>query len=54
MIRSVSGVYSSNFSNEEEINEVKMMAEDFLENEGRRPRISLLKWAKTDMTAGQK
>ena len=29
VIRSVSGVYSSNFSNAEEIDEVKQMADDF-------------------------
>ena len=34
VIRSVSGVYSSNFSNVEEIEEVKKMTDEFLENEG--------------------
>ena len=54
MIRSVSGVYSSNFSNEEEINEVKMMAEDFLENEGRRPRILIAKMGQDGHDRGAK
>ena len=35
VIRSVSGVYSANFSDAEEIDSVKQMAEDFKENEGR-------------------
>ena len=43
VIRSVSGVYSSNFSNKEEIDEVISMSEEFLENEGRRPRILIAK-----------
>lgn len=54
VIRSVSGVYSSNFSNEEEINEVKMMAEDFMENEGRRPRILIAKMGQDGHDRGAK
>ena len=33
-IRSISGVYSAAYSNEEEIQEVKQMTDEFLENEG--------------------
>ncbi len=54
VIRSVSGVYSSNFSNTEEIEEVKMMAEDFLGNEGRRPRILIAKMGQDGHDRGAK
>jgi len=54
VIRSVSGVYSSNFSNSEEIDEVKMMAEDFLGNEGRRPRILIAKMGQDGHDRGAK
>ncbi|MET0787406.1 MAG: methylmalonyl-CoA mutase [Paenisporosarcina sp.] len=54
VIRSVSGVYSSNFSNEEEINAVKNMTEDFKENEGRRPRIMIAKMGQDGHDRGAK
>lgn len=54
VIRSVSGVYSSNFSNAEEINEVTKMADDFLENEGRRPRILIAKMGQDGHDRGAK
>jgi methylmalonyl-CoA mutase len=54
VIRSVSGVYSSNFSNAEEIEEVKGMAEDFLGNEGRRPRILIAKMGQDGHDRGAK
>lgn len=54
VIRSVSGVYSSNFSNEEEIDEVKKIAEDFMENEGRRPRILIAKMGQDGHDRGAK
>lgn len=54
VIRSVSGVYSSNFSNQEEIEEVKTMAEDFMENEGRRPRILIGKMGQDGHDRGAK
>ncbi|MDQ0183803.1 methylmalonyl-CoA mutase [Cytobacillus sp. FSL W7-1323] len=54
MIRSISGVYSSHFSNEEEINEVKAMADEFLENEGRRPRILIAKMGQDGHDRGAK
>lgn len=54
VIRSVSGVYSANFSNEEEIEEVKQMANDFLENEGRRPRILIAKMGQDGHDRGAK
>lgn len=54
VIRSVSGVYSSNFSNEEEIQEVKDMTNEFLENEGRRPRIMIAKMGQDGHDRGAK
>ncbi|MCZ2260130.1 methylmalonyl-CoA mutase [Sporosarcina sp. G11-34] len=54
VIRSVSGVYSSNFSNVEEIDEVKAMSDDFLENEGRRPRILIAKMGQDGHDRGAK
>lgn len=54
VIRSISGIYSSSFSNEEEIIEVKKMADDFLENEGRRPRILIAKMGQDGHDRGAK
>lgn len=54
VIRSVSGVYSSNFSNAEEIEEVKRMTEEFMENEGRRPRILIAKMGQDGHDRGAK
>ncbi|MGN7387684.1 methylmalonyl-CoA mutase [Sporosarcina sp. SAFN-015] len=54
VIRSVSGVYSSNFSNAEEIDEVKEMTDEFLENEGRRPRILIAKMGQDGHDRGAK
>lgn len=53
-IRSVSGVYSSSFSNEEEIAKVKEMTDEFLENEGRRPRILIAKMGQDGHDRGAK
>lgn len=54
VIRSISGVYSANFSDEEQIAEVKQMAEEFLENEGRRPRILVAKMGQDGHDRGAK
>ncbi|MFE8695522.1 methylmalonyl-CoA mutase [Cytobacillus sp. FJAT-53684] len=54
IIRSISGVYSSAFSNEEEIAEVKQMTDEFLENEGRRPRILVAKMGQDGHDRGAK
>lgn len=54
VIRSVSGVYSQNFSNSDEIDEVKAMTEEFLENEGRRPRILVAKMGQDGHDRGAK
>ncbi|MEH7119112.1 methylmalonyl-CoA mutase [Neobacillus vireti] len=54
VIRSISGVYSTAFSNEEEIAEVKNMTDEFLENEGRRPRILIAKMGQDGHDRGAK
>ncbi|NHM32167.1 methylmalonyl-CoA mutase [Neobacillus terrae] len=54
VIRSISGVYSSAFTNEEEIAEVVKMTEEFLENEGRRPRIMIAKMGQDGHDRGAK
>ncbi|HSJ36646.1 MAG TPA: methylmalonyl-CoA mutase [Planococcus sp. (in: firmicutes)] len=54
VIRSVSGVYSSNFSNQQEIETVKEMTDDFIENEGRRPRILVAKMGQDGHDRGAK
>jgi methylmalonyl-CoA mutase len=54
VIRSISGVYSTSFSNEEEISEVKNMTDEFLENEGRRPRILIAKMGQDGHDRGAK
>jgi methylmalonyl-CoA mutase len=54
IIRSVSGVYSSAFTNGEEISEVQQMTQEFLENEGRRPRIMIAKMGQDGHDRGAK
>ena len=54
MIRSISGVYSANFNDAEEIDEVKKMTDEFLENEGRRPRILIAKMGQDGHDRGAK
>jgi methylmalonyl-CoA mutase len=54
IIRSISGVYSSAFSNDEEIKVVKEMTEGFLDNEGRRPRILIAKMGQDGHDRGAK
>ncbi|OXS73508.1 methylmalonyl-CoA mutase [Lysinibacillus sp. KCTC 33748] len=54
VIRSISGVYSANFSDEEQITEVKQMTEEFLGNEGRRPRILVAKMGQDGHDRGAK
>ncbi|WP_313892214.1 methylmalonyl-CoA mutase [Psychrobacillus sp.] len=54
VIRSVSGVYSANFNDAEEIDAVKKMSEDFLGNEGRRPRILIAKMGQDGHDRGAK
>ncbi|WP_404443047.1 methylmalonyl-CoA mutase [Sutcliffiella horikoshii] len=54
VIRSISGVYSSEFSNEEEMRAVKDKIEEFLELEGRRPRIMIAKMGQDGHDRGAK
>jgi methylmalonyl-CoA mutase len=54
IIRSVSGVYSKAFTNGKEISEVKKMTDEFLENEGRRPRILIAKMGQDGHDRGAK
>jgi methylmalonyl-CoA mutase len=54
IIRSISGVYSTAFNNEEEITEVQKMSDEFLENEGRRPRILVAKMGQDGHDRGAK
>lgn len=54
VIRTVSGVYSSNFSDQEVIEEVKQMTDEFLKNEGRRPRILIAKMGQDGHDRGAK
>ena len=54
IIRSISGVYSANFSDEEMIMEMKEMTEEFLQQEGRRPRILVAKMGQDGHDRGAK
>ena len=54
VIRSISGVYSSNYAESEVINECKQMTDDFLEAEGRRPRILVAKMGQDGHDRGAK
>ena len=53
-IRSISGVYSAAYSKEVEIEEVIQMTEEFLENEGRRPRLLMAKMGQDGHDRGAK
>lgn len=54
VIRSISGVYSTEFSDEEVINNVVQMTDDFAEKEGRRPRIMVAKMGQDGHDRGAK
>jgi methylmalonyl-CoA mutase len=54
VIRSISGVYSANYSDTETIAEVKQMIAEFEENEGRRPRILVAKMGQDGHDRGAK
>ncbi|GEK33967.1 methylmalonyl-CoA mutase [Kurthia sibirica] len=54
IIRSISGVYASNYSDQDAIKEVKAMTDEFLENEGRRPRILVAKMGQDGHDRGAK
>ncbi|NLB83093.1 MAG: methylmalonyl-CoA mutase, partial [Synergistaceae bacterium] len=54
VIRSISGVYSSEFADEEIMQEVRQMTEDFEKREGRRPRIMVAKMGQDGHDRGAK
>ncbi|MFK2824299.1 methylmalonyl-CoA mutase [Bacillus sp. B190/17] len=54
VIRSVSGVYSSNFSDGDQIAEVKRMTDEFYKQEGRRPRLLVAKMGQDGHDRGAK
>ncbi len=54
IIRSISGVYSSEFAEEETINKVRGMADEFEKTEGRRPRIMIAKMGQDGHDRGAK
>ncbi|MEN6413530.1 MAG: methylmalonyl-CoA mutase [Veillonellales bacterium] len=54
IIRSISGVYSSEFADEEIIAEVRQMTDKFEEKEGRRPRIMIAKMGQDGHDRGAK
>ena len=54
IIRSISGVYSSEFADDEIIAEVQQMTDDFEKREGRRPRIMVAKMGQDGHDRGAK
>lgn len=54
VIRSISGVYSSEFADEDEIAEVRKMTDTFEAKEGRRPRIMIAKMGQDGHDRGAK
>lgn len=54
VIRSISGVYSSEFANEDEITRVRKLTDEFEEHEGRRPRIMIAKMGQDGHDRGAK
>lgn len=54
IIRSISGIYSSEFADEEIIEEVRAMTDDFEKREGRRPRIMVVKMGQDGHDRGAK
>jgi len=54
VIRSISGVYGSEFGEKEEVSTVRKMADDFEQKEGRRPRILVAKMGQDGHDRGAK
>jgi methylmalonyl-CoA mutase len=54
VIRSISGVYSSEYAESEEVQEVQRMCAEFEEQEGRRPRILIAKMGQDGHDRGAK
>ena len=53
-VRTVSGVYGRHYQQEEKIQEVRAMTEEFMEHEGRRPRILIAKMGQDGHDRGAK
>lgn len=54
IVRSISGIYSTEYKKNDDIERVKEMCDDFLENEGRRPRIMIAKMGQDGHDRGAK
>jgi methylmalonyl-CoA mutase len=54
VIRSISGVYSSEYNKKDEVEEVRHMTDTFAEKEGRRPRIMIAKMGQDGHDRGAK
>ena len=54
VIRSISGVYSSEFGQNEQVARVRTLADEFEQNEGRRPRIMVAKMGQDGHDRGAK
>ncbi|MEW9668803.1 methylmalonyl-CoA mutase [Ammoniphilus sp. 3BR4] len=54
VIRSISGVYSSEFGDEDEVAKVRSMTDEFEQTEGRRPRIMIAKMGQDGHDRGAK
>jgi methylmalonyl-CoA mutase len=54
IIRSISGIYSSEFGDDEEVARVRKMADEFADHEGRRPRIMVAKMGQDGHDRGHK
>ncbi|MBQ3627379.1 MAG: cobalamin-dependent protein, partial [Synergistaceae bacterium] len=54
VIRSISGIYSSEFAEHEVIEEVRKMTDEFADKEGRRPRIMIAKMGQDGHDRGAK
>ncbi|WP_338448242.1 methylmalonyl-CoA mutase [Niallia oryzisoli] len=54
VIRSISGVYSAEFGEDEQVEQVRKMADEFEKREGRRPRILIAKMGQDGHDRGSK
>ena len=54
IIRSIAGVYSAEFGNDEEVTTIRQMTDEFEVNEGRRPRIMVAKMGQDGHDRGAK
>ncbi|MFO7896200.1 MAG: methylmalonyl-CoA mutase [Candidatus Cloacimonadales bacterium] len=54
VIRSISGIYSGEYANKSEVDDVRALTDKFEENEGRRPRIMIAKMGQDGHDRGAK